>query len=117
MVLFEPVRHPNSYGFYIALGCVDVVLTWSLLSAGGAELNALADWAFGQAGITGGAMLKFATVMVFLLVCELVSRHRPKVGLVLARLAVAAAVLPVVVGMGVLMEMVDLGIAVSVRFW
>lgn len=116
-MLFEPVRHPSSYGFYIGLGCVDVILTWSLLGAGGAELNALADWAFSQAGITGGAMLKFTTVMVFLLICELVSRHRPKVGLVLARLAVAAAVLPVVVGMGVLVQMLELGVSVSVRFW
>lgn len=116
-MLFEPVRHPHSYGFYIALGCVDVVLTWSLLGAGGAELNALANWAFSQAGITGGAMLKFTTVMVFLLLCELITRHRPKVGMVLARLAVCAALLPVVVGMGVLMEMLELGIAVTLRFW
>lgn len=117
MMLFEPVRHPHSYGFYIALGCVDVVLTWSLLGAGGAELNSIANWAFSQGGITGGALLKFLTVMVFLLLCEVISRHRPRVGWLLAQLAVVASLVPVMVGLSVLIEMIELGVAVSVRFW
>ncbi|MGP1347192.1 MAG: DUF5658 family protein [Phycisphaerales bacterium] len=117
MTLREPVRHPRSYGFYIALGCVDIILTWSLLKAGGAEANAIADWAFSHLGITGGAMLKFATVTIFLLICEHIARHRPRTAAVLARAAVVAALFPVLIGLSVMHEMTELGIAVSIHMW
>lgn len=104
MSLREPILFPRMYWAYIALAVADVLLTTMILRAGGVELNAIGAAAFDWAGITGATFLKFATVVIVLLVCEYTGRLREETGRLVAYLAVSVSIVPVTVGA---MELTD----------
>lgn len=96
----RPVLYPRTYGIYVTLASLDILLTWVILGLGGTEMNKVAAWIFDQHGVTGATFFKFATVLVVLLTCEFLG-HRPpeeRVARRLALLAVAVSVVPVMVG-------------------
>ncbi len=99
-MLRRPVLYPRTYGLYVTLASLDVLLTWLILSMGGTELNQIAAWVFDQHGVAGATFFKFTTVLVVLLTCEFLG-HRPpeaRIARRLAHLAVAISVIPVMVG-------------------
>jgi len=39
-----PVRYPNAYVWYVFLSTMDILFTWMILTAGGREVNPVAQW-------------------------------------------------------------------------
>lgn len=97
-MLRRPVLFPRVYAMYIALAAMDVLLTTLILAKGGVELNKLAAWLFSTHGLAGASALKFGTVMVVLVACELAGRHRSgTMGRTLAHAAVIVSLIPVMI--------------------
>lgn len=94
----EPVLFPRMYGFYVALATLDILLTAWILRLGGLEFNPVGAFAFEAGGITGATILKFATVVIFVLICERIGRDRAELGRTLAYIAVCISIVPVTVG-------------------
>ena len=96
--LRQPVLYPRTYGLYVTLAALDILLTWAILALGGSELNKFAAWIFARHGITGATFFKFATVSFVLIVCEFLGRHQDgELGRRLARWAVIISIIPVTV--------------------
>lgn len=94
----QPVLYPRTYGLYVLLAALDVLLTWTILALNGSELNKLAAWIIHHHGITGATFFKFATVSFVLVVCEFLGRHHDgELGKRLSRWAVIISIIPVTV--------------------
>lgn len=107
--LHQPVLYPRTYGLYVALAALDILLTWAILALGGSELNQFAAWIFARHGITGATFFKFATVSFVLIVCEFLGRHHDgELGKRLSRWAVIISVIPVTVA---IIELTDAEVA------
>lgn len=91
----RPVLYPGSYAGFIALALLDVLLTWLVLSAGGVELNAIAAWLISRHNVPGMVALKFGTVMIVLIACEIVGSRAHHKGRKLAVWAVLINAVPV----------------------
>ena len=93
--------YPDHYVWYVFAATLDIVVTYVIVwGLGGRELNRVA-WSlverFDHWGLIG---LKFASVIVVVLICETVGRRNERWG---RRLAVAAVVLSALpVGVGIL---------------
>ena len=79
-VLVRRLLYPGVYIWYVILASCDISLTWIILSLGGREENALANWIFEHGGLVGAVIFKFATVVIVVVICEFVGRHRNKTG-------------------------------------
>ena len=96
--LWQPALYPLEYGWYVFLSSLDLLFTWMILRVGGREVNAIADWIIRNHDLRGLVLYKFALVIIVVLVCEIVGRHRPVTGLKLARWAIVLSAFPTVVG-------------------
>ena len=94
-MLRQPILFPKMYVAYIALAALDVVLTTLILTLDGIEVNPLANWVHVHGGHLGLTFFKFATVAFVLVACEIVERHRTKLGSNLAEWAIAINTIPV----------------------
>lgn len=92
--------YPNHYAWYVLAGTLDILVTFVIITyLGGGEANALAREILQNHGWSGMVTLKYSTVVVVLLVCEVVGRSRPGVGRGLAMGAVVISALPVGLGL------------------
>lgn len=92
------VLYPNAYVWYVFAGCLDLMLTNTVMVYFGArEVNALAARTIDRFGFAGLIALKFSTVVLVLVVCEVVGRRKVEVGRRLSEWAVALSSVPVVV--------------------
>ena len=96
-VLVRRLLYPGVYLWYVVLASSDIILTWIILSLGGREENALANWIFEHGGLVGAVVFKFAMVVLVVIICEFVGRHRDKTGRRVAEWAIALTAIPVVV--------------------
>ena len=94
-----PARSQNLYHWYVLLAVLDVLVTATVLSLGGAEVNPIARNLLEAFGIAGLVMLKAASVVLVIGVCEVIARRAPARARVLAFAAVALSAFPVVVGL------------------
>jgi hypothetical protein len=105
------VRYPNAYVWFIFLATLDIMLTYLILhpvlfardvtmtESRGAEANALADWFIQRWDVPGMVAFKFVLVVVVVVLCEVIGRHRDSIGRRLAEWAVAVTVIPVLVAL------------------
>ena len=100
----QPVLYPAWYPWFVALAGLDVVLTSHLLGLGGREVNVIAHQVISAAGLPGALVLKFATVTLVVVICEVVGRRSLSAGRRLAAIAVGLNTVPVVVGASLLAE-------------
>lgn len=96
--LWQAARYPDLYTWYVFVSSVDILFTWLILAAGGTEVNAVAAWIISRHKLPGLVVFKFLTVVLVVLICEVVGRHRHEVGAKLARWAVVISTFPIVVG-------------------
>src|ERR1043165_5349213 len=80
-VLHRPVLYPEQYVWYILVCALDLIMTNTVLNYFGArEVNSIADAAIRHAGFWGLIALKFATVVLVVLICEHIGRKHPALG-------------------------------------
>lgn len=92
--------YPNHYAWYVLAGTLDILVTFVIVSyLGGGEANALARRILERHGWPGMVALKYSTVVVVLMVCEIVGRKHARVGRRLALTAVILSALPVGLGL------------------
>ncbi len=94
------VLFPNLYAWYILAATLDVVVTHQILHHfQGTEVNKLADSLIRHFGVAGMIGLKYASIIVVVLVCEFVGRRKRRLGRGLAIAAICISSLPVGVGL------------------
>jgi Domain of unknown function (DUF5658) len=92
--------YPNHYAWYVLAGTLDILLTHFIVShLGGGEANELARRILVRHGWPGLVALKYSTVIVVIIVCEIVGRKNKKAGRRLALAAVVLSALPVGLGL------------------
>lgn len=89
------MRYPSSYVWLVFVSAMDVMLTWSILSRGGTEVNPIASMVIDMWGLPGAIAFKFALMIFVILVCEASGRKTDQVGRWLAYAAVAISAIPV----------------------
>ena len=94
-LLTRQIRFGQIYPWYLLVAAMDILITWAVLATGGREFNAVAAWAWEAAGVTGLTMLKFATVVVVVLICERIAELSEPAGRRLAQWAVALSATPI----------------------
>lgn len=98
--MFPWALYPNHYAWYILAGTLDVLVTFVIITyLGGGEANQLARRILHSHGWPGMVALKYSTVIVVLLVCEIVGRRHPTLGRNLALTAIVISALPVGLGL------------------
>ena len=95
-LLTRHMRYPNSYAWLLLLSSMDIMLTWVILLFGGAEVNPLARWIIDHYGLTGMIIYKFALIVFFICICEVVGTLRDSTGWLLSKFSVLVACVPVV---------------------
>jgi len=93
--LFRRCLYPRLYTWFVFLSAMDVMFTWIILWLGGREVNWIADQVIGSLGLPGAVGLKFGSVIVVIMVCEIVGRARGPTGRTLATAAVFVSSVPV----------------------
>jgi hypothetical protein len=105
------VRYPNAYVWFIFLAALDIMLTYlilhpvlfprdvTMIDSRGTEANVLADWFIERWDVPGMVAFKFALVVVVVVLCEVIGRHRDATGRRIAEWAVAVSVIPVLVAL------------------
>lgn len=105
----QPVRYPNAYVWFVFLAALDIMLTYLILhpvlfardatmtESRGREANALANWVLEHWGVPGMTAFKFGLVLLVVVVCEVVGRHKDETGRRLAEWSVAVTSIPIVV--------------------
>lgn len=90
------VLYPNHYVWYMFASALDIMMTYAIIwKLGGREVNAIAARLVEHLGHWGLILLKFATVIVVVGVCEFVGRTRPALGRRLAVAAIVSSAFPV----------------------
>ncbi|MHC5113995.1 MAG: DUF5658 family protein [Planctomycetota bacterium] len=95
-LLATPMLYPNAYVWFVFVSALDIMLTWAILAAGGAEVNPIAARVINAWGLPGAIAFKFSLTIFVILVCEVSGRYRPRTGRNLAYLAVGISSVPVV---------------------
>ncbi len=94
------VLFPDLYAWFVLASALDILLTHSIIQhLGGVEVNTIADWFIRTFDWWGAIVLKFATVLFVIGVCEVVGQRRARRGRFLATLAVILGFLPVTAGL------------------
>lgn len=93
------IAYGRLYGWYILLATLDLVTTMVILSLGGREANPVANSVLQAAGPGGLLVLKYASVMLVVTICEFVHQHRPPLARLVVLIAVALSAFPVIVGL------------------
>ena len=69
-----------------------------VLSAGGYEVNPVADYVIRQYGMQGALAFKFATAAFVILCCEIIGRHQDRLGRFVASIAIAVPAMAATLG-------------------
>jgi hypothetical protein len=103
-------RYPDQYVWYLLAASLDIMLTFAIIEHfGGSEVNAVADALLQRFGLWGLILLKYATVVIVIAICELIGAKYDTLGKRLAQLAIAVSALPV--GIGLIQLSLWLGLA------
>ena len=86
--------YPNAYVWLVFVSVLDIMLTWAILRRNGSEVNPVAQLVLEAWGLWGAIGFKFALMLFVIIVCEYVGRQRPRVGVLLVRVAVTVSALP-----------------------
>jgi hypothetical protein len=89
------VLYPERYVWYVFASSLDIIFTRIVLWFGGTEVNTIADWLLGVFGVWGLIGLKFATVVLVVLICEFIGRRRVLLGRRMAEVAIVVSAMPV----------------------
>lgn len=100
----KPMLFERFYPWLVLAACLDIMLTYVVLTRGGREVNALAAAVIDAAGHWGMIGYKLTIIIVVILICEFVGRHRQQVGQTLVGIAIALNLLPVVYTLGLLLR-------------
>jgi uncharacterized membrane protein len=93
------VRFPDHYCWYVLASTLDIIVTFIIIEVyKGGEANQLAAKIFDRFGWPGMIALKYATVLVVVLVCETVARKNEPLARNLSVLAIAVGAFPVLYG-------------------
>lgn len=92
------LTYGHLYFWYILLATLDLVTTVIILNLGGREVNGIANAVLQAAGPAGLLVMKYASVMLVVCICEFVAERRPSAGRFVAFAAIALSALPVAVG-------------------
>lgn len=91
------VRFPYIYLALILVSALDLLLTHTVISIGGREVNPVANAVLNTpADFNGLIVYKFAIVFVVMMICEYIVRHAADTGRRLALGAVGISAFPVV---------------------
>jgi arylsulfatase A-like enzyme len=88
--------HENAYVAFVFFSCCDIVLTWVILRKGGTEVNPVAAVVIRDWGLPGAVGFKFSLTLFVIVLCEVISRIRPRTGRALAIASVLVSASPVV---------------------
>ena len=91
----QPVLYRNTYIWFMVLSACDVLLTWTILQAGGVEMNPLAKDVIEQFGTQGIVIYKFLMVTVVICLCEAIGQKHHRIGRWVATLGVCLTTVPV----------------------
>lgn len=94
-LLTRHMRYPNAYVWLLLLSSMDIMLTWVILLFGGSEVNPIALWVIDHFQLPGMIIYKFALIVFFIGICEVVGTLRDSTGWLLSRLSVMIACIPV----------------------
>lgn len=94
-LLTRHMRYPNTYVWLLLLSSMDIMLTWVILLFGGAEVNPIARWIIDHYGLPGMIIYKFALIVFFISICEIVGTLRDSTGWLLSKFSVVIACVPV----------------------
>ena len=94
-LLTRHMRYPNAYVWLLLLSSMDIMLTWVILLFGGSEVNPIARKVIDHFGLSGMIIYKFALIVFFIGICEVVGTLRDSTGWLLSRLSVMIACIPV----------------------
>ena len=95
-LLHRQMRYPNSYAWLLLLSSMDIMLTWVILLFGGSEVNPIARWIIDHYNLMGMIIYKFALIVFFISICEIVGTLRDSTGWLLSKVSVMIACVPVV---------------------
>ncbi|MBX2852710.1 MAG: hypothetical protein KTR15_13320 [Phycisphaeraceae bacterium] len=95
-LLTRHMRYPNSYAWLLLLSSMDIMLTWVILLFGGAEVNPIAREVINRFELPGMIIYKFALIVFFIIICEVVGTLRDSTGWLLSKFSVMVACVPVV---------------------
>lgn len=95
-LLTRHMRYPNAYAWLLLLSSLDIMLTWVILIFGGSEVNPIALWIIKRFALPGMIIYKFALIVFFICICEIVGTLRDSTGWMLSRLSVLIGCVPVV---------------------
>jgi hypothetical protein len=94
------VLFPDRYVWYVFASTLDIIVTVTVLKhLGFREANSFAQKSIDYFGTWGLIGLKFISVILVVVICEYVGRHRERVGRTLATLAIMASLFPVAFAM------------------
>jgi hypothetical protein len=105
------VRYPNAYVWFVFLAALDIMLTYLILhpvlfshdpfmtEPRGAETNALANWIIERWDVPGMVAFKFLLVVLVVVLCEIIGRHKEQTGRRIAEWAVAITAIPVILAL------------------
>lgn len=95
-VLFRNALYPDQYAWYVLASSLDIMLTYVIVwKLGGREVNAIAQHFINALGHWGLILLKFATIILVVAICEVVGRANRASGRRLAIAAICISALPV----------------------
>jgi hypothetical protein len=94
-LLSREMHYPNAYTWLLLLSSMDIMLTWVILLFGGSEVNPIARWIIDHFNLTGMIIYKFALIIFFITICEIVGTLRHSTGWLLSRVSVMIASIPV----------------------
>ena len=88
----------------VILSACDLFVTYMLLWRGGHfyEANPLARWFFDRWNIAGMTAFKFGLVAIIIVLCEIIERHKPRVGRAIVILGCVAALIVSIHGLRLL---------------
>lgn len=95
---------PNRYVWFVLFSAMDVLMTFLILSVGGREANAVANFILERYGLAGMTVFKFLLVTFVILLTEYVGRKSLAAGRRLTVYAIALTVMPVLVALFLLVS-------------
>ena len=87
--------YPTHYTWLIFLSAMDIMMTFIVLYRGGRELNGIAAQIITHFDLPGMVIFKFAIVVFFITVCQLVGRRNLAAGRRLAVASILITAIPV----------------------